>query len=161
MSTSHFYIRVTDLSCIRSNGKKRSRSETSHLKHPFFSKHIVLVKTTPRRRCQSRGSPFRETKRRSVQIPANRTHQRRDYQRLEVLETRTVKRRGRSFRSLIWWCQQQHRKTDRLEVNLALYLCSFRVKLHLPLPPYTSACVSSSLCQSFASSSLSVVALGG
>lgn len=96
---------------------------------------------TSRRRCQPRGSPLRETKRRSVQIPANRTHQRRDYQRLEVLETSAVKRRGRSFRSLIWWCQQQHRKTDRLEVNLALYLCSFRVKPRLPLPPYTSACL--------------------
>lgn len=84
---------------LRSEGIRRHRfpPQPSSLKHAFW------VKTTSRM-CSKPPSlplPIHEgTKRRSVQIPANRTHQRRDYQRggwgLEVLETSAADKKGDS-----------------------------------------------------------------
>lgn len=108
--------------------------------------------------------PWRVTKHRSACIPGKRdTSETGLSGGLEVLETSVAvgEREGgglggcRSFRLLIWWCQQQQQrqKTDRLEVNLALYLCSAPVEpLRLPLPCRTST----RLRQSLASSLLSV-----
>lgn len=95
---------------------------------------------------------MRETKRRSVQIPANRTHQRRDYQRLEVLETSAVKRRGEILPladMMVPTAALKDRQAGGQPGSLSLLFLSQApssvASLHLCVSP-------TSLCQSFASS---------
>lgn len=88
-------------------------------------------------------APIHETKRRSVWIPANRAHQRWDYQtewraRVGGAGDECCEKEGRSFRLLIAMVPTAAPKTDRLEVNLALYLSFFRIRPCLPLPHYLS-----------------------